>query len=345
MPNQETPEQKDKDKAANPQETPKEASLAEEQATDNEPVKTGKALPPVASGDDKIAIQKHDFYFKNGESGTKIVEGVEIQVINATDTPIGSALFEAVFYDEEGNTLATVEHKVLELVPNISRTFRIISSIPEEDNIKSYQVRIIKTIMTPTPTATGNEKLAIIKHTVFEASNGARLQESVGVELAVRNISELTIATAVFEATFLDIEGNVIDTIKHKEIELKPGFSRAVLVKSSITEKHKVKSYDVKITRVTTADVEKFQFRRQEMGITKTGDDEVTGTIKNISEDSADTAVVATFYNYNNESIGTKVVILKDIEPNTIRQFHFFFKPQEGDKVRNCTLYIGDIVE
>jgi hypothetical protein len=162
-----------------------------------------------------------------------------------------------------------------------------------------------------------------------------------GVELAIRNVSDSTIATAVFEAVFYDQEGNILDTVKHREIDLKPDTSRAIHITSSINEIDKVKSYGVRIIRTTTADVEKVQLRRHEMRTTEAGEEEISGTVKNISEVKTDAALVATFYDPKKENIGTKVLVLRDIEPNTIRQFDFKFKPQEGDIVRSYSLNVG----
>ena len=171
------------------------------------------------------------------------------------------------------------------------------------------------------------------------------LTSPASVELAIRNVSQATIATAVFEAVFYDKEGNIVDTVKHGEIELKPDTSRAIYIAFPKHGYDKVKSYNVRIIRTTTADVEKVQFRRQEVRTTETGEEEVRGTVKNISEVKTDAAIVATFYDYKEEKIGTKVLILRDIEPHTVRKFEFKFKPQEGDRIRRCSSAIGEIVE
>ena len=109
-------------------------------------------------------------------------------------------------------------------------------------------------------------------------------------------------------------------------------------------EVHKLKSYDIKITRMTTADVEKLQLRRHEIRTTDAGE-EVRGIVKNISNIKTDAALIATFLDPKKENIGAKVIILRDIEPNSTKQFHLLFKPMEGDVVRTYTLNIGDIVE
>ena len=167
-----------------------------------------------------------------------------------------------------------------------------------------------------------------------------------GINIAIKNVSDTTIATLVLKAMFYDIEGNVLDTVKHSEIELKPNTSRAISINYNKQENYQqLKSYDIKITKMTTADVEKVQLRRHEITTTDTSE-EVTGLVKNISNSKTDTALVATFFDSNKEeNIGTRVLILREIESITTRQFHFKFKPMEGDKVRSYTLNIGDLVE
>jgi hypothetical protein len=193
---------------------------------------------------------------------------------------------------------------------------------------------------TPAPTATGNEKIEILKHHLSETDLGSdgTPRARPGVELAIRNVSESTIATAVFEAVFYDEEGNIVDQVKHEEITLEPETSRAILIACPPHQYDLVKSYDARVVRTTTADVEKVQLRRHETWTTETGEEEIKGIVKNISQVKTDAAVIATFYDANEENIGTQVVVLRDIEPNTIRQYGLSFRPQEGDVVSRYTL-------
>lgn len=197
----------------------------------------------------------------------------------------------------------------------------------------------------PKPTATGNEKISILKHGIYIKAKERGEVEKAGVELTIRNVSDSTIGTAVFEAVFYDIEGNTLDTVEHKTTELRPNTSRAIRINSTILEYGKIKSYDVRIVRTTTTDVEKVQLRRHERRKTETGEEEISGTVKNISGVKTDAALVANFYNPAKENIGTKVIILRDIEPNNIRQFALKYKPQEGDRVLKYDLTIGEIIE
>jgi hypothetical protein len=332
------------------QENTKEAPLSEEKPVE-EVTESPKAPKPTATGNEKITILKHGVYIKAEQRGEVEKAGVELAIRNVSDKTIGTAVFEAVFYGKEGNILDTVEHKTFELQPKFNRTISIASAGPARDKVESYNVRLVKTTMPPAPTATGNEKIAILKHNLSpmgDMSVQAYCVSCVGaihIELAIRNVSDLTIATAVFEAIFYDIEGNILDTVEHKTFDLKPNTSRSVGIGSLIPEYHKVKSYHVKITRMTTTDVEKVQLRRHERSKTETGEEEIKGIVKNISEVKTDATLIATFYNTKKENIGTRVLTLRDIEPDSIKQFDLKFKPQEGDRVINYSLTIGEIVE
>ncbi len=194
-------------------------------------------------------------------------------------------------------------------------------------------------------TAIGDEKITIIKHKIYIVVMHRIAFHEVGAELVIRNISESTIATAVFEAIFYDIEDNIIDTVKHKEIYFKPNTSRTITICSSTKDPYKVERYDVRLVRVTTADVERVQIRRNVVKTTETGEEEVTGIIKNISTEKTDAALIATFQNNKGENIGKKCIVLRDIEPNSLRQFHFKFKPQESDRIKAYSLDVVCDVE
>ncbi|MFC1875485.1 hypothetical protein ACFLY3_05010 [Chloroflexota bacterium] len=198
----------------------------------------------------------------------------------------------------------------------------------------------------PEAKAIGNERITILKHNLSATSIDERGGiHPASVELAIRNVSDSSFATVLFEAVFYDIEGNVLDTVKHSEIDLKPSFSRAVNINSLTPYHDNIKSYAIRITRTTTAEVEKVQLRRHEIRTTDTGEEEVRGIVKNISSVKTDVALIATFLDFKKENISIRVVILRDIEPNNTKQFHFLFKPMEGDRVGTYTLDIGDIVE
>ena len=298
------------------------------------PVK--KAPKPIVTGDDKVAILEHDIY-KKGEEAL----GIELTVKNILDTIIGTALFEAIFYDEKGDILDTIESRLTELPPNMSKILHIVSSKPERNRIESYDVRLIKTTSIPTPKATGHDKLAITNHKLYLTDMGPRgPMGSDGAKLAIKNVSDEIIASVVFDVVFYDVECNIVYKFEHKETDIKPGNSRSVLIFPPERTRNVLKSYDIKVVRVMTADEEKVQVRRHEARTNEAGEEEFRGTVKNISNVKTNTALVATFYDPKKESIGTKVIILRDIEPGSLKQFHFIFKPQEGDIVKTYTLNV-----
>ena len=337
MSDQEITGRKNEGLSSDAQEIVAEAPSMEESAV-KELKKNHEVPEPEAIGNEKITILKHNIYRKGGGGDTAKAIVIELAVKNTSDTTISSVLFDTVFYDIEGNILNTVEHKAFELKPNVSRTLRISYSGNESEKVKSYCVRVAKTTLTPEPTATGDGGIAILRHGLVKTIGDSR-GSTGGIDLSIRNVSEATIASAILEAVFYDIEGNVLDTVKHREIDLKPSTSRGIIISCPGRYSLALRSYSVKITRTTTADVEKVKLCKHKIKTTNAGE-EVEGAVKNIGGVKTDAALIPTFYNSKKESIGTKVIVLRDIEPNNIKQFHFLFKPQEGDVVKTYTLNI-----
>ncbi len=199
---------------------------------------------------------------------------------------------------------------------------------------------------TPAPTATGNAQVTILKHCLGSIMDQHGDVGPTIIDLAARNVSDSTIATALFEAVFYDEEGNIIDTARHIEIDWQPDTSRGMDITSSLSkfDRDKIKSYHLTLVRTSTADVEKVQLRRHELTTTETGEEEATGIVKNISQVKTDAAVVAIFYDDRKDNIGTRVLVLRDMEPSAIREFRIQFKPQAGDVVASCTINVGEVV-
>lgn len=301
---------------------------------------------PLVVGNEEVAILKHDIYRKGDDDTTALVS-IGMSVKNVTDEAIGSALLEAEFLDIEGKVLNKIKQKVTNIGPKIIRKIHINYEGPNSDKVRSYCIRVIKVARAPKPEVAGNEKVSILKHKFYAGlTRQLKEVEEIGVDFAIRNVSGSTIATVIFEAKFYDIEGNVLDTTKHKEVELPANTSRAIIIRPSIVNEHeKIKSYNVSIVRTVIVDFERVQLRRHTATTTETGEEEITGLAKNISEVKTDAAVVATFLNSKDENIGTRVIIVRDIEPNTVKQFHLKFKPQDGDVVRSYVLHTSDLVE
>ncbi len=263
---------------------------------------------------------------------------IEFEVINTSDTAICSVYFEINLYDSEGNLMDTITERTFELKPDISRIINIKYSSSKKDRVNSYEVSVTKVVLTLTPIVNDNEMIAILSHGIFRTGGFSRALEC-GVNLAIRNRSDAIIASAIFEIIFYDIEGNELHSVKHKEVELPQNTSRRIIINCPGIYSDIIRNYSVKITRTTSADTEKVILRRHEIETTDCGE-EVRGIIKNISSVKTDAAIIATFYNLKNDIIGTNETIIADIEPNSLKQFHFNFKPREGDSVGKYSLNI-----
>jgi hypothetical protein len=119
------------------------------------------------------------------------------------------------------------------------------------------------------------------------------------INFSAKNISNKTIAMVIFEAVYYDLDGNVLDTIQHKEFELKPNKSRVVTITIDRIKGVYVKSYKVNILKMSTADVEKIQLIRNESRTIEAGRKEISGILKNISDVKTDTVLVVTFLDSN----------------------------------------------
>ena len=216
---------------------------------------------------------------------------------------------------------------------------------PSSEPVVSEVVEEIKEpIKIRESTATGDEKVEILNHELLDVHEDNRgVPQPARVDVAIHNLTDSTIATIVIEVVFYDIEGNVLETAKHQAIELFADRARAIRIESKVMEPDKVKSYDVRITRTRTAEQERVQLRVHDINPNAAGEDVVEGVVKNISKVQADAAVVITFYGANNVEIGRKVVVLRDIEPETIRQYALTFKPHEGDRVGTYNVAIGEL--
>jgi hypothetical protein len=195
-------------------------------------------------------------------------------------------------------------------------------------------------------TAIGNDKIEILRHDLYDVHDDAPgEQRPAGVDLAIQNLSESTIATAIIEVTFYDIEGNLLGTATHRVIELLPGTSRNIQIDSLVKEVEKVKSYDVRIVKTRTADAEKVQTRSHGMSRNTAGEEVVEGIVKNVSKVKTDAAVVISFFDANKEDVGRKILVLHDLEPEAIRRYRLVFMAPEGETVGTYSIVLGDMVE
>jgi hypothetical protein len=290
--------------------------------------------------ENKIAILGHNVFREEDKErgGSRIV--IELNVKNVLDKLIGGVVFEAIFSDKEGNIVETVEQKISDISPNSSRVVRLIHREDKNKPVENYSVKVGKISIAPDPTASGNDMVSIIKHNL-------KFMDNIifdGLEYGIKNISDRIIASVYFECTFYDSEGNIVSAIKHRETNLRPNNSRGITIKPSIPDAINIRSYNIKTVRTVTADAEKVQIIKSDIRA-EGPDREVTILCKNICSEKTDAAIVVTFFNKDKENIGTRVIPIRDMEPDTTRQFRILFKPRTGDIVKTYEVHVGDLIE
>ncbi len=166
------------------------------------------------------------------------------------------------------------------------------------------------------------------------------------MKFGFKNISDKTIATAVFDVVFYDYENNIMDTVRKSIYELTPGASSGLNASSRIilTEiQDYARSYSVTLIKTTTVDVEKVLLKKSKVKKLASGEEELSGTLKNISEVITDVVVAANFFDKNGQEIGTEIIEIKDIEPGAMREFRMIFTPLEGDVLSDYDIEIGEM--
>jgi hypothetical protein len=199
----------------------------------------------------------------------------------------------------------------------------------------------------PEPMVFGNDKVAIIKHSLLEIQI-YNCMYKVSVDFAIKNISDKTIATLIFEARFYNKNGKLMDTIVHREQDFRPGMNRGIDIPSNaVVIPGIVKSYEVRIVRMTTTETEKVQFRNQDMKVDPmTGEAELKGIVKNISDARTDVVMVLTFSNFKKEAIGDKVILIRNIDPGQMKKFYLKYKAHGGEMVDGVNAFLAsDIAE
>ncbi|MDD3678167.1 MAG: FxLYD domain-containing protein [Dehalococcoidales bacterium] len=195
-------------------------------------------------------------------------------------------------------------------------------------------------VILPEPMVYGNDKISIIKHKL-EEMQVYNVIYKISVDFAIKNISDQTIATLVFEIKFYDEKGKVIDTVLHKETAFRPGTSRGICVPTNETVTPGIiKSYEARITRMTTTETEKVQLRSQTLNDLPTGETELSGSLKNISASKTDAALLVTFATHLDEFIGDKVLIVRNIEPDQVKNFSLKYTPHSNAAIEKYTIRI-----
>jgi hypothetical protein len=213
---------------------------------------------------------------------------------NITCANIGKATFAAIFYTTQGNIIDIVEKSVSDLKINETRIINVEPTTNTNINIQSYCIKVVNVVVAPLPTVTGSNNIIIMGHSLVPVNENSIEEPFNTINICIRNVSGRTIAIAKFKAEFLDSEGNIIDTVWHKEYELRPNNSRTIQISTSMISKGIAQSYHVTLVKAITTDIEPLQKRAHEIRTVDAGE-EVRGTIKNLSNIKRDAALIANF--------------------------------------------------
>jgi hypothetical protein len=137
---------------------------------------------------------------------------------NISGVNLGKVTFESIFFDAKGNVIDTVEYKISDFEKDKTRTLRIETPKAGTIDVRSYCVKVTGVIKTPVPVVAGDDRISILKHgfQVSDATDDMPAIQKSNLELAIRNISEDTIATTILEVEFYDSDGNILDVVRIK---------------------------------------------------------------------------------------------------------------------------------
>jgi len=249
----------------------------------------------TAVGNEYIKVRGHRLILKEGHKD-KAGRGVSMDIENLTGGDIGKIIFKVKFYNEKNELLEEIEPVMTDFGKNKARTIYILSSKASGNNIMGYEVKVEKVFITPAPVATGSNSIQILSHSLRDPqNNNPRGDPQTIIDVAIRNISDKKIATVVFDAVYYDAEGNILDTLRHREIEINPKSSRAIYICSQKAHPLAARSYKVTVVKAVTADTEKVHLYTHEVRTAESGQEEVRGILKNISNVITDAALVACF--------------------------------------------------
>ncbi|MFZ7133474.1 MAG: FxLYD domain-containing protein [Eubacteriales bacterium] len=275
----------------------------------------------------------------------RFIQGVAIEVKNISEGNIGKVTYEIELIDSNGCVIEEIQKNLNDIGKGDIKSVYIELDTYIEVDVRSYNLTIINLILTPAPIVIGNERIEILHHTCKPAGTEPRVGFATTIEIAIRNISDKTVATAIFDVAYYDSEGNILDSFQHRETELKPKTSRAIMITTEKVKFDDVKSYRVNLREVITTDFEKIHLIKYDMIKTQNGWMEVTGIVKNISEVNINGALLIHFKDTIDKNISAQAIILRDICPGSVRNFYITFNPPEGTIVRICTIDVAEIIK
>jgi hypothetical protein len=206
-----------------------------------------RAPEPVASGNDYLIVQTHELLVEH-RSDKDFGIGARVKIKNVSGASISKIVIDAILYDFKGNSIEQIQREISCMENNVELTIRFKPSQPIDTEIKSYNINIASFVLAPEPVAIGNANVTITKHRMHN-----KLEEDLemmgahdSVEFVVKNVTGKVIDSAVFEITFYDSEGTILNIMYHNEKSIKPNVSRLVTVSANISNcQNPVKSYRI----------------------------------------------------------------------------------------------------
>jgi hypothetical protein len=304
--------------------------------TGNEAISQPVQTESKVLGSSEVEIVSHRLLSEDaGDAGN--TNGINVTFKNISGQHITALTCAATFYDEKGKAFENLEATISNCGTDRDYSIRLVTD--KYLKVRSYSFKPVKIVLLPLPQVNGNDLLTVSGDSLIANESGTAV-----ISATITNISDKTIARAVFKAEYLDYEGNIIDTVRYTETEILTDIPSNISIVSDNALFEQVKSYTLNLLKTISSDYEKILLL--EHSISEAGNDRlITGKVKNISDVNADVVVIADFKDDYDEKIGTRIAVINDIEPGVSKQFSFVFNVTEGDTVAKYSLRVGEIVE
>jgi hypothetical protein len=300
---------------------------------------------PNVKGSSEISVVRHKIIF-NEKDGISTGKGFIIVLRNISERFISSIQVHVAFYDSNGNVLENSILKLKDIDLNINYSFDIVSALAENNDIKSYAFKIDKVVLVPLPDVSGNDMVGILSHSLGIFTDEANTDNThMALDMSIQNISENTLARAIFKVEFIDANGKVLSETMHEEFEINIDEYREVAVIAEGVDYNSIKSYKVNVYKTVPAEIEPIIFKSHEVKILETGNYEVSGIIKNISNNKEMCAVVTVMKDDNDEIIASRVIQISDIDPGQYKLFTIDFSSPDDRMVYSYMLRLANMVD
>jgi hypothetical protein len=288
------------------------------------------------------------YFLKRTIDGKELNIALHTKIKNAAKNNIAEAIIEIKLFDEHANQIGIVQRHIEGLVAGQIRNVNTDTPKKIWPFIKDYASEVIKVFPVESSGAEGCEAIKVLRHS-FHPIDGlygpVQVERGKSVAVTIENMTEECMAAVVCACDFYDSDGELMDSVRKRISEIKANATKSFVIASQKLAKD-AKKYSVSIIKVITSQEEKILIYRAGTSRMGTGEELVRGLLKNISNSAVDAWFVATFFSSENEVIGTRVLKLEGISPNSTREFSFvYMPPAEGERVSKSVFDIGTVVE